>query len=393
MKKGSLLLSKEAGRMPPLWKGGEDNIQQSTIVTVQETIQQISQLKREKRWKEADRLKTILLQNYSIQIFSRKDGTVGWAALEESDKPPTRTITWSLLDKSDESSSSISSCTDVPLIIATVNLPHYRSRLAETLDCLPSPQKGDGTRFHPIHCIDMLRLVDCPTIGVNRIVFEGWRQILLPTIMSMFERTSSSDRGSIVFVAEDDVRLCSHSPGKIREVCTNVFRDNPELQILSLGYRYATKKPSRRQRRRAKRVSGVLSDDFKSNSVEMSCDSGKSTGCKSTLLNHLKSGGGIHGATFLAIRYPNGVTALLDAMEKIAFGKRSHFDQLLFHSTLHDIEIALSVPPLAGWAEVEETLTSVGSGYRREGGGRLGYCPFYDLDDGIHWIRRKISSK
>jgi hypothetical protein len=80
-------------------------------------------------------------------------------------------------------------------------------------------------------------------------------------------------------------------------------------------------------------------------------------------------------------------------LEKISFGKRSHFDQFLFHSTQHEVEIALSDPPLAGWAEVEETLNSVGSGYRREGGGRLGYFPDYNEFGGIRWIRRNISLK
>jgi hypothetical protein len=358
--------------------------------TVQETIRRISQLKQEKRWKEADRLKTILLQQHSIQIFCRKDGTIGWADVKQHDKPPTETIAWSLVDKIDESCSAIPNSNDVPLIMATVNLPHYRSRLAKTLDSLNSPQKADGTRFHPIQCIDMLRLVDCPSLGVNRIVFEGWRQILLPTIMDNFDRAPESDQESIVFVAEDDVRLSSHSAGRIREICTKVFQTHPTLQILSLGHRHAPKKPSRRQRRRAKRVQ---SDPCQRNAVEMNCDPREATICKSSLLNHLNSGGGIHGATLLAIRYPTGVTALLNTMEKIAIRKRSHFDQFLFHSTQHNIEIALSDPPLAGWAEVEETLTSVGSGYRREGGGRLGYYPDYELDGGIYWIGRSISSK
>ncbi|KAL7487782.1 hypothetical protein ACHAW6_013351 [Cyclotella cf. meneghiniana] len=371
--------------MPP-----SRNVDCENPINVQETIRRISQLKHEKRWKEADRLKTILLQQHSVQIFCRKDGTIGWARVKEHDLLPTKTIAWSLVDKIDESCSAIPSSNDVPLIIATVNLPHYRSRLAKTLDCLPSPPKGDGTRFHPIQCVDMLRLVDCPSLGVNRIVFEGWRQLLLPTIMDIFEQTLSSDGESIVFVAEDDVRLSFQSAGRIREICTNVFQSHPTLQILSLGHRHAPKKPSRRQRRRAKRVQ---SDTCERNHVETNGDPREAPGCQYSLLNHLNSGGGIHGATLLAIRYPNGVAALLDVLEEIPFGKRSHFDQFLFHSTQHDIEIALSDPPLAGWAEVEETLTSVGSGYRRHGGGRCGYYPDYDLDRGIYWVRRNISSK
>jgi hypothetical protein len=76
-------------------------------------------------------------------------------------------------------------------------------------------------------------------------------------------------------------------------------------------------------------------------------------------------------------------------MSKISFGKRGHFDQFLFHSTDHDLGIAFADPPLVGWSEVQETLTCVGSGYRRQDGGRLEYCP-PEVNSDVRWVGRKV---
>jgi hypothetical protein len=353
--------------------------------TIQEAIRQISRLKQEKHWKEADRLKMHMLQNHSIQIFCRNDGTIGWTEIQPQHQS-VKYIHWGVLPSVDLTISTSLSCSeDIPLFIATVNLPHYRTRLVKTLESISRADR-DSSRFRPITCIDMLRLDESSSIGVNRIVFEGWRQILLPTILHRYTTTTSlADRESIVFIAEDDVRLFTYRPEIIRHVCKKVFEDNPTLQILSLGHGHATKKPSRRQRRRAKRDSTHHNE-----SLGVNCNSDKSFDTESMMFNHLNSGGKIHGSTLLAIRYPTGIKALLTAMEKITLGKRSHFDQFLFHSTEHEIGIAFSDPPLAGWAEVESTLTTVGSGYRREGGGRLEYRPD-SATTSIGWISRRIA--
>ena len=327
----------------------------------------------------------ILLQKHFVQIFCRNDGTIGWAPICELEKSPTKMIKWSSVEGVEDPTRTATCSNDIPLIIATVNSPHYRSRLVRTLDSLSSPCQ-DGTKFHPI-CIDMLKLDECPSIGVNRIVFEGWRQILLPAILDRRKQTESTNNNeldSIIFIAEDDVRL-SNSPGRIRDVCIKVFDSNPDLQILSLGHRHARKKPSRRQRRRAKREQSHSHSD----NVEARYQSGCN---QSSLLNHLNGGGKIHGSTFLAIRYPSGITSLLDAMEAVPCGKRSHFDQFLFHSTMHEIGIAFSAPSLAGWAETDETLTSVSNGFRRVGGGRLEFRP--DAAEGyikFKWVQRRIA--
>ena len=359
-----------------------DNNERTSFI--KRTIRQISQLKQDKQWNEADRLKMILLQKYSIQIFCRNDGTIGWTEIDEhSSQPAVKKIQWTLLGQDVElDCTPIGADIDIPLFIGTVNSPSYRARLSKTLDCL-SHSHQDGSRFHPVQCIDMLQLDKHPSIGVNRIVFEGWRQILLKTILDRY-KTSAAD--SIIFIAEDDVRLFANSPRKIRDVCAQVFEKYPDLHILSLGHGYATKKPSRRQRRRARREQA----DKGSCSCTNNNSSESILESESTLLKHLEDGGKIHGSTLIAIRCPSGVKALLNNMENIPFGRRSHFDQFLFHSTeLLDLGIAVSDPPLAGWAEVHSTLTAIGSGHRRYGGGRLEYRP-RDANGRIKWIRRDI---
>ncbi len=77
---------------------------------------------------------------------------------------------------------------------------------------------------------NLLNLSHHPSIGPNRTLFWGWRQLLLSLLLT----TSESHRldRPIVSVAEDDVRLCNVSPGRIREVCSMVLDANPDLHIL-----------------------------------------------------------------------------------------------------------------------------------------------------------------
>ena len=95
-----------------------------------------------------------------------------------------------------------------------------------------------------------------------------------------------------------------------------------------------------------------------------------------------------HGATLIALRHPEGTQALLNSMEAIPRGKRCHFDQFIF-SQLNNVDIAFSDPALVGWAEVSETLTSVGAGCRRNGRGRLGHIP--TVSNEIKWVRRAVT--
>ncbi|KAL3764995.1 hypothetical protein ACHAW5_001845 [Stephanodiscus triporus] len=357
-------------------------------------LEELLEHRRGGRAKEADQVKKILLCEHSVRVYYRRDGTIGWSkvAQEAGDTEVGRRIVWSIATvvgqgKDDKhrnagakpSPQSGSLSRDIPLVVATVNTPSYRSRLAETMEIISSRASSfvDGTRFAPVDTIDLMNLSHHPSIGPNRILFEGWRRILLPTILSSSDSVHL-DR-SIVFVAEDDVRICNVSPGRIREVCSMAFDANPDLHILSLGHAYALARPNRRQRRRANRQCRRENEYIPAPPTSYS------------LLESVSRGKGLHGTTLLALRHPEGTRSLLNHMEAVPRGKRCHLDQFLFHSTLHNIGIALSDPPLAGWGEVSETLSSVGSGCRRNGGGRLEQLPAEVLCDEIQWVRRDLS--
>jgi hypothetical protein len=358
----------------------EENIDGEVITSI---IDKLLECRRDRRVKDADNLKRVLQNDHSVQVFYRRDGSIGWSKVvnQPDTKLPTEKIAWSEVHISKVAQVN-EEYSDIPLVIATVDTPYYRSRLDETVHHLNRAQFEDGTSFRPIETIDMLNILNHPLIGASRIVYEGWRKILLPAL-------SSSDFAlpcpSILFIAEDDVRLCHVSPGRMKDHCKSVFDANPDIHILSLGHSYTPAKLSRRQRRRAKRqlqTTGVA--DMNSADVEV-----KKSTTSSSLLQHVNSGKGLHGSTLLALRHPEGTQSLLTTMEAVPMGKRCHFDQFLFHSTMHNIGVAFSDPPLVGWAEVSETLTSVGSGCRRNGGGRLAQRPGFAVN--IKWVCRQLS--
>lgn len=325
-------------------------------VAVSILLKELLQHRGERRVKEADQVKAILLDKHSVRVYYRRDGTIGWSKVTHdiSDTMVVKRVVWSMVPAvalghdthlhfgTESLPLSESSSCDIPLVIATVNTPSYRSRLVETMEHLSSrtlSSNDDNTIFAPIHTIDLLDLSHHPSVGTNRILFEGWRQILLPMLLSSSE------------YAEDDVRLSNVSPGIIDEVCSRVLDVHPDLHILSLGHAYA----------------------IKSNTSLLEC------------LSRRK---GLHATTLLALRHPEGIRLLLDCMDAVPRRKRCHLDQFLFHSTLHNVGLALSDPPLVGWGEVAETLSSVGSGCRRNGGGRLEQIPVTVPHDEIRWVRR-----
>ena len=335
-------------------------------VCIPNLVNQLLEYRRNRQIKEADQVKTTLLHEHSVQVYYRRDGTIGWSKINKDycDTPTfAKRIIWSMVSSSvgdtdllNKSLSSLGGDNNIPLIIVTVNNPSYRSRLTETMQHLSSLATtcNDGITFSPIRTIDLLDLSHHPTIGPNRILFEGWRQILLPMLLD----SSTSNDHPIVYIAEDDIRLSNIiSPSKINDVCLKVFTANPDLQILSLGHAYS------------------------------------STNNKS-LLDCVLQGKGLHATTLLALRHPQGTKLLLECMENIPIGKRCHLDQFLFHSTLHNVGIALSDPPLVGWGEVSETLTSVGAGCRRNGGGRLEHIPNNAIgtDGEVRWVRRDCTT-
>eukprot|EP00957_Ditylum_brightwellii_P182272 13886286-Ditylum_brightwellii.AAC.1 len=219
----------------------------------------------------------------------------------------------------------------------------------------------------PESCM-LLDLNSHPSIGAKRILFEGWRTILLPKLLQCLIGKKQSQKETIsmlrdddskkfsktlnfyphpfVWVAEDDVRfpltedggLCPH---RIYRECMNVFSSNPDVDILSLGHAW-------------KGVAKQRKNSGGNKCLErMHCTKDRNRNTSSLLLNHLKKGGGVHGTTLLAIRFPKGAQKLLNALEICAKRRQQiiHFDQFLFHSTLHDLGVAFSDPPVVGWAE------------------------------------------
>ncbi|CAB9496527.1 expressed unknown protein [Seminavis robusta] len=292
----------------------------------------------------------------------------------------------------------------VPLIVATVDTPEYRARYDDTRQhILFSQQKcqqhGQQQCLiqRPEPCY-MLNLQEHPSIGVKKIVFEGWRQRLLPKLKSLLAGVehgqekdcqnnnvcSTKSYNQFVFVAEDDIRIPAHiSPCQLVQICQHAFCSNPELDVLSLGHSWKAIQKNQSAKNNPK--------DFHKRNLHTYLQ-----GCR---------GGGVHGATLFAIQYPTGIKRLQEALEQGARDrKQTHLDQFLFFSTLHNLRIALADPPLVGWAEVTETLTKSSSGHRRRGGGRLGFLPPTISDTGneeattsiverVTWIQRQVVEK
>lgn len=357
--------------------------------------------RKEKRWKEADKIKMILqAEPYCVELYDRSDGSTVWRKIDQkNNKPPAKIVQWSRMDAA--VSSLVSSQTvetnetdiadELQIVLATVDAPHYRERLRDTLDHLTevNSHSDNNTRLCP-EPIDLLDLSKHPAIGARRILYEGWRTILLPRLLRREGGAEYQYRDGFVLVAEDDVRFSSHwKPSRIRNECVAALRSNPNVHLLSLGHAWATPGPTRRQRRRARKQSSYYKDMDMSTSTTKTEKKAPSR----SLLQHLQEGGGIHATTLFAIRAPEGLRFLLDALNGVKQeGKKTHLDQFLFLSTLHNVGLALSDPPLVGWAEVSTTLNSVGPGNRRWGGGRLGQLPgkSNDGNDCVEWVQRKI---
>lgn len=336
-----------------------------------------SKLKSEGKWNEADHIQQLLREN-GVIVLDYKDKTSEWKWLEQQGtKHKTekeRSITWSKLEGLANNSREQPPPTSVPFIICTVDTPHYRKRYEETVSCWnewrqkcscgshsTSSNNGNDSchAIQPPNPCWMLTLEEHPSIGVRKIVMEGWRRNLLPKLLKEnysynISKTNNDteDHHYFVFVAEDDVR-CSEqiTSCQLVNICSRVFSNHPHLDVLSLGHAWKE-----------------LCNTKKSFSAE-----------DKDLWNRIQRGkgaAGIHGATLFAIRYPRGVQFLQTVLETAATKKQTtHLDQFLFHSNCHDLSIALSDPPLVGWADVDVTLTKSPSGHRRLGGGRSQFLP------------------
>jgi hypothetical protein len=181
-------------------------------------------------------------------------------------------------------------------------------------------------------------------------------------------------------VAEDDIRFPCHTSAKlIHDECSAVFGANPDIDMLSLGH-----------------------------SWKDLCKGNNAAAANSLLLHQLeKCKGptpGVHGATLFAIRVPEGLERLSATLEHAHVAKKhTHLDQYIFHSTHHDLHVALCDPPLVGWAEVDVTLTKSSSGHKKRGGGRRGVLPpapppvmaNEDASSGLllSWVKRRLSQE
>jgi hypothetical protein len=319
-------------------------------------------LRKQKKWNEADQIKLKLRKDpFSVNLIDWSDGTTAWEKIIDKYQPTEKHISWSKLEILELTNDHPYS---IPLVVATVNTPNYRKRLEDTKNHIGEMSLMNCVSFGPILPIDLLNNDEFPSIGPRRILYEGWRQILLPRLEQLSKDIIFKSH-DFILVAEDDIRFPSEiSPCLVRKVCKDAFRANSSLHVLSLGHSSAAFREKE----------------------------GQTLEYNDNLLEHLQDGGKIHGTTLLAVRAPGGIHHLMNVMNDVQMGKRTHFDQFLFHSPHHNTNVAISNPPLAGWCESEKTLTSVGPGCRRNGGGRLGHLPSVKMKIGvkINWVYRQL---
>jgi len=325
-------------------------------------VKERTELRKQNKWSEADMIKTKLNNfPFMVDLTDLSDCSTVWERINDKYLPSEKRILWSTLDILEPTFDPTST---IPLVIATVDTPNYRKRLHDTKVHLTEISLSNTILFDPLLPIDLLDIDKVPSIGTRRILYEGWRQILLPRLHELSKVTKIMSHGFIL-VAEDDIRFPSGiTPIFLRNVCMNAFDADSTLNVLSLGH----------------------------SSTVFKTKGGTKMKYSDNLLEHLQSGGGVHGTTLLAIRVPEGIDQLLNVMNEVQVGRRTHFDQFLFHSTHHNTNVALSNPPLVGWCESEKTLTSVGPGCRRNGGGRLGHLPTIKMEERlkIRWVRRQL---
>eukprot|EP00977_Amphora_coffeiformis_P016656 scaffold5215_cov181-Amphora_coffeaeformis.AAC.10 len=365
---------------PPRQERREDEIEQ--------LIQDRAHHRLRGRWDEADRIKRKLEQEYGVELMDRADPfETTWIPRLVPEKP--RVIEWyAALETmlTPTVTSAVFLKEPIAFIINTVDTPYYRQRYRETREYLEQWQLNgtievDCFRFQKC---DLLDLETHASIGAKGILMQGWKAVLIPTLLQLQQAISPTYDASrkdmeFVLVAEDDIRFpASVTPTFLRSVCTHAFASHPHVLVLSLGHSWSTLQKSKEA----------------NNNDEQPSDENMEQK-NSLLLNFLRHKPvGIHATTLLALRYPAGVQAVQKAFDSTS--KLQHLDQFLFHSTQHSVPLAVSDPPLAGWVEVEQSLTKSGSGYRRLGGGRLGHVPGIGAPSQlgkIQWIQRRVKEQ
>jgi hypothetical protein len=360
-------------------------------------VMQRSEHRRLKEWDLSDKIYRKLGQEpYAVEIIDCADASDGsrpseWRPL--SPKEPVQKVTWKEMQvrytndtngtantQDQEKRPPITTkTTHLPFIIATVDSPQYQRRFEDTMVHLRewqlSKSQHESCLFEIEKCFMLDLVKQHPPMDVKRkhIVFEGWRQILLPMIAEKFGiNKANSNNGhehgataDFVLVAEDDIRFPDEVTSKfLYEVCQAAFSSNPDIDIVSLGHLWKD-----------------MAKHNKSSQHQASIGS-KRPHLNEFLLTKKNGSAGIHGATLMAIRNPLGVENIFNVLNKAASKRQqTHLDQFLFHSFHHNLPIAFSDPPLAGWADVETTLTPAGMGHRRRGGGRPAFIPNYNYSN------------
>ena len=353
-----------------------------------------AEYKRLAQWDAAEEIKRKLWKVYKVKIIDYDDTPSSWVPIQTKPKKVPRSVEWSkvvwertTLGKGDTTSSSLGTMgknhqntRTIKLVVCTVDSPTYRDRFQDTIshldesricNCSCSDHQGVCRCLHlePEPCL-MLDATKHPLLGIKKIVFEGWRTILLPKLLAQYKEGRLDD--GFVLVAEDDIRFPPHaSYNLMHNECSAVFAANPDIDILSLGHSWK--------------------DFCKGNPA-------------ANLLHQLqKCNGpapGVHGATLFALRVPEGVERLSATLERAHSAKKhTHLDQYIFHSNHHDLHVALCDPPLVGWAEVDVTLTKSPSGHKKRGGGRRGVLPPPPVANDasstfqISWVKRRLSQE
>lgn len=396
------------------------------IAEIDEMVALRSTLIQQSNWDDAYAIKIKLWEPpFCVKLFDRKNSKedentdamittiqkTEWEPRIFAKPEPQRTVVWEqlkqLVGQQQQTTEPLPiikvkpTTPTIPFLLATVDNPHYRSRCEETIQQLQNWQAGDDsggcsssatttTTTSSPHCFEfqpctLLDIHDCPSIGVKKILYEGWRQKLIPQLIQLLETYSAaadplptandadndSTPNNFLLVGEDDIRIPSDLDARtLRDICHNAFRSHSDLDLLSLGHSW--KALSNQKKRQADPTTSASLFQF---------------------LSENKEGAGVHASTLFAIRIPDGVHRLQTALEVAAKKKKqTHLDQFLFYSIYHDLNLALSDPPLVGWAEVEVTLTKSGSGHRRRGGGRFGSLPptVPSVADHITWVRRAL---
>ena len=351
-------------------QNGDRSDQESYVRLSEDEIKRLIHLRARHRiqgeWKLADEIKD-QLWDAGMEVMDTTD-PMATAWIPRRDRESPKVVEWHALNVNDDSDADDSSLTSrdehllgeesqeekLLFVVVTVNTPYYRKRYLDTLQHLEE-WRGEAD-FVSMQKCDMLNLKDKPSVNSNGILMLGWKTILLPKLLQLYQGQDVD----FVLIAEDDIRFPeSTTPELLRRACRHMFATYPNIDILSLGHSW----------------SNLGRDDR--------------TLCDSSLLDFLQiKAAGIHATTLLALRFPRGIQALQLALDETMNHKLQHLDHFLFHSTRHDLAVALSDPPLAGWTEVEQSLTKSGTGHRRHGGGRLGRLPPSPRTK-IRWVGRR----